>query len=132
MGPARGRKLGRVAGLDEHWGGSVRMNLGFKDRGRLMPSVRSLVDELCRQCLDSNERTQELVLAVQELVENLSRNLLSLEQGRAGGGQGDPRARQGPRGPPAAAQGRVREIKIEASTGKVRWKTVDRREQVLA
>ena len=47
------------------------MNLGFKDRGRLLASVRSLVDELCRQCLDSNERTQQLVLAVQELFENL-------------------------------------------------------------
>ena len=49
----------------------MRMNLGFKDRGRLLPSVRSLVAELCSEHLDSNERTQQLVLAVQELVENL-------------------------------------------------------------
>lgn len=47
------------------------MNLGFKDRGRLLPSVRNLVVELCSEYLDSNERTQQLVLAVQELVENL-------------------------------------------------------------
>jgi hypothetical protein len=47
------------------------MNLDFKDRGRLLPSVRTLVVELCSECLDSNERTQQLVLAVQELVENL-------------------------------------------------------------
>jgi len=65
------RTLGRVAGLDESWGGCVRLNLGFKDRGRLLPSVRNLVVELCSECLDSNERAQQLVLAVQELVENL-------------------------------------------------------------
>ena len=47
------------------------MNLGFRDRGVLLPSVRSLIVELCSECLDSNEKTQQLVLAVQELVENL-------------------------------------------------------------
>jgi hypothetical protein len=47
------------------------MNLGFKDRGRLLPSVRTLVVELCNECLDSNERAHQLVLAVQELLENL-------------------------------------------------------------
>lgn len=47
------------------------MNLGFKDRGRLLPSVRNLVLELCSERLESNERTQQLVLAVQELLENL-------------------------------------------------------------
>lgn len=69
--PRARRTLGRVAGLDDAWGGSLRMSLTFKERGRLLPSVRNLVVELCSEYLDSNERTQQLVLAVQELVENL-------------------------------------------------------------
>lgn len=47
------------------------MSLGFKERRRLLPGVRQLVVELCSEYLDSGETAQQLVLAVQELLENL-------------------------------------------------------------
>jgi hypothetical protein len=63
--------LERVAGLDRTWGGSFHMNLGFKDRGRLLPSVRNLVFDVCREYIDSCDTISQLVTAVQELLENL-------------------------------------------------------------
>jgi hypothetical protein len=66
-----GNTLERVAGLDRTWGGSFHVNLGFKDRGRLLPSVRNLVDDVCREFVDSHDTISQLVTAVQELVENL-------------------------------------------------------------
>ena len=61
----------RVVGLDTSWGGSIRMNLGFAGRGRLLPGVRNLVVDMCTEYLASGDTTQQLVTAVQELLENL-------------------------------------------------------------
>jgi len=47
------------------------MTLGFKDRDYLLRSVRNLVVDVCREYLDSLDTTQQLVVAVQELLENL-------------------------------------------------------------
>jgi hypothetical protein len=47
------------------------MRLGFKNRARLMPSVRSLVVDVCREYIESNEIISQLVTATQELLENL-------------------------------------------------------------
>ena len=47
------------------------MNLGFAGRGRLLPSVRNLVVDMCNEYLESCDTTQQLVTAVQELLENL-------------------------------------------------------------
>jgi hypothetical protein len=60
-----------MAGLDAAWGGSVRMDLRFKGRGRLLPGVRHLIVEVCSEYLGSEDVTQQLVTAVQELLENL-------------------------------------------------------------
>lgn len=61
----------RVVALDASWGGSLRMNLGFAGRARLLPSVRNLVVDMCTEYLASGDMTQQLVTAVQELLENL-------------------------------------------------------------
>jgi hypothetical protein len=63
--------LERVAGLDVDWGGSIHMSLGFRDQGWLLSSVRSLVVSMCGVYLDSGDVSQQLVNAVQELLENL-------------------------------------------------------------
>jgi hypothetical protein len=47
------------------------MNLGFRDRGRLLSSVRNLVFDVCREYIDSRDTISQLVTAVQELLENL-------------------------------------------------------------
>jgi hypothetical protein len=47
------------------------MNLGFKNRGRLLHSVRNLVVDVCREYLESYDTIEQLVTAVQELLENL-------------------------------------------------------------
>jgi hypothetical protein len=47
------------------------MTLGFKNRGRLLPSVRNLVVDVCSEYIESFDTTQQLVTAVQELLENL-------------------------------------------------------------
>jgi hypothetical protein len=47
------------------------MNLGFNGRGRLLPSVRKMVVDMCNEYLESCDTTQQLVNAVQELLENL-------------------------------------------------------------
>jgi hypothetical protein len=47
------------------------MTLGFRNRGRLLPSVRNLVVDVCSEYIDSFEMTHQLVTAVQELLENL-------------------------------------------------------------
>jgi hypothetical protein len=61
-----------VAGLDPSWGGSLHIAaLGLEDRDALLRSVRSLVVDVCSEYLDSFDTTQQLVLAVQELLENL-------------------------------------------------------------
>jgi hypothetical protein len=49
----------------------VVLELGFKDRRRLLPSVRRVVADLCEEYLASPDTSQLLVLAVQELLENL-------------------------------------------------------------
>jgi hypothetical protein len=60
-----------MAGLDAAWGGSVHLNLEFKGRGRLLPGVRHLIIDVCSEYLECEDVTQQLVTAVQELVENL-------------------------------------------------------------
>jgi hypothetical protein len=60
-----------MAGLDTDWGGSIHMSLGFRDQGWLLPSVRSLVVSMCGVYLGSDDVSQQLVTAVQELLENL-------------------------------------------------------------
>jgi hypothetical protein len=47
------------------------MNLGFKNRGRLLHSVRNLVVDVCREYIESYDTIEQLVTAVQELLENL-------------------------------------------------------------
>jgi hypothetical protein len=47
------------------------MKLWFKDRGRLVHSARGLIVEVCSECLESPDTTQQLVTAAQELLENL-------------------------------------------------------------
>lgn len=47
------------------------MTLGFRNRDCLMRSVRNLVVDVCSEFLDSLDTTQQLVVAVQELLENL-------------------------------------------------------------
>lgn len=47
------------------------MTLGFKNRGRLLPSVRNLVVDVCSEYIESFDTTHQLVTAVQELLENL-------------------------------------------------------------
>ncbi|HTV22662.1 MAG TPA: hypothetical protein VMG12_28430 [Polyangiaceae bacterium] len=47
------------------------MTLGFKNRDYLLRSVRNLVVDVCSEYLDSFDTTQQLVVAVQELLENL-------------------------------------------------------------
>jgi hypothetical protein len=61
----------RVADLDVHWGGSIHMCLAFRDHGWLSPSVRNLVVRMCTEYLVSEDVSQQLVTAVQELLENL-------------------------------------------------------------
>jgi hypothetical protein len=60
-----------MAGLDAAWGGSVHMQLGFKGRGHLLAGVRQLIIDVCSEYLGSEDLTQQLVTAVQELLENL-------------------------------------------------------------
>ena len=47
------------------------MSLGFRDQGWLLPSVRRLVGSMCGVYLGSGDVSQQLVTAVQELLENL-------------------------------------------------------------
>jgi hypothetical protein len=47
------------------------MNLGFKNRGRLLSSVRNLVVDVCSEYIESHDTISQLVTAVQELLENL-------------------------------------------------------------
>jgi hypothetical protein len=61
-----------VAGLDPSWGGSLHIAaLGLEDRDSLLRSVRSIIVDVCSEYLDSYDTTQQLVVAVQELLENL-------------------------------------------------------------
>lgn len=47
------------------------MTLGFRERDCLLRSVRNLVADVCSEYLDSLDTTQQIVFAVQELLENL-------------------------------------------------------------
>lgn len=47
------------------------MTLGFRNRDYLLRTVRNLVVDVCSEYLDSFDTTQQLVVAVQELLENL-------------------------------------------------------------
>jgi hypothetical protein len=60
-----------MAGLDAGWGGSVQMSLGFKGRGRLLAGARHLIVDVCNEFLACDDMTQQLLTAVQELLENL-------------------------------------------------------------
>jgi hypothetical protein len=45
--------------------------LGLEERDSLLRSVRSLIVDVCSEYLESYDTTQQLVVAVQELLENL-------------------------------------------------------------
>jgi hypothetical protein len=47
------------------------LTLGFKDRDDVLRTVRNLIVDVCSEYLDSFDTTQQLVVAVQELLENL-------------------------------------------------------------
>jgi hypothetical protein len=55
------------------WGASLGFVANFRDRWGLVTSTRELVAELCRQYLRSTEHSASLVMAAQELLENLAK-----------------------------------------------------------
>jgi len=57
--------------LDPTWGASFSVTAAFRGRAPLLAGVRMLVSDLCSQCLEHREESALLVMAVQELMENL-------------------------------------------------------------
>jgi hypothetical protein len=66
-----------VAPADANWGASFVLVTGFAGRFALVSSSRQVIAELCAAYLEPTDRTAALVMATQELLENLAKYSLA-------------------------------------------------------
>ena len=64
---------GLGATLDATWGTSLCFSANFRERWGLVSSARQVIAELCDVYLTPNDRSAALVMAAQELLENLAK-----------------------------------------------------------
>lgn len=68
-----------VAPADANWGASFKLVAGFAGHVALVSSSRQVIAELCAAYLDPTDRTAALVMATQELLENLAKYSLAAD-----------------------------------------------------